>query len=341
MINIYHLFANRSIQYVLVDTKCKNYLDRTLAHLSNLDCSRTPVDHLHKDYLRKRDLQENLGDLLLDSDLKSRYDILFVSKENIAHFLPIMHRAVYIFVQGTESSDVDPLKSHIGFDPYKLIRNFIGGVLYENEFHSIIFAQIKLTLEQQLYVRDKPYRFLRKMQRFAMKTECETIVEIGSSRAPLQHDLSILNAECCNDSHSTYFWCELPVTVTTIDVNPSCKRILKAAQENDSLSKVAKLEIVESDGIAFFNSYDGAAIDILFLDAWDVVPDTDYAEKHLECYEAAKKHLNSQRCFIIIDDTDICSGGKGRLLIPVLICEGWTILYQGRHTVFYKSSAVA
>lgn len=77
---------------------------------------------------------------------------------------------------------------------------------------------------------------------------------------------------------------------------------------------------------------------MLFLDAWDVVPNSDYAENHLLAYLKAKPKLNKAH-IIAIDDTDIGDGGKGRLLIPVLKAEGYQILVQGRQTIALKENS--
>ena len=71
---------------------------------------------------------------------------------------------------------------------------------------------------------------------------------------------------------------------------------------------------------------------MLYLDAWDIESDIDYAENHLLAYLKAKPKL-SKTHIIDIDDTDIGGGGKGRLLIPVLKAEGYQILVQGRQTI--------
>jgi hypothetical protein len=123
-----------------------------------------------------------------------------------------------------------------------------------------------------------------------------------------------------------------------VDVNPTCEIILKEAYENKKLKINGKLEICNNDGLEFLHGYDGRPIDFLFLDAWDVIPGTDYAEKHLEAYEIVFEHLNENICFLAIDDTDIAAGGKGRLLIPRLIKDHWIMLYNGRQSIFYKGN---
>ena len=74
------------------------------------------------------------------------------------------------------------------------------------------------------------------------------------------------------------------------------------------------------------------------MDAWDVDPSDvakTYAKRHLEAFEAAKGKL-CETNFILIDDTDVGGGGKGSLLVPHLLDQGYITLFTGRQTLLYK-----
>ena len=75
-------------------------------------------------------------------------------------------------------------------------------------------------------------------------------------------------------------------------------------------------------------------IDILYLDGWDKGT-PNFAENHLEAYKAAKDKLSNVH-LILIDDTDFntADGGKDRLLSPYLIENGYSLLFNGRQTLF-------
>ena len=330
--NLYHLFYTHNIKEVLIDTKSRKYVDTVFKAISELRVDFNITEPIEPDYIRSKDLTStSMPDILQHSKLKFKYDLMVVHAGNFASFVPLFHRAMFIFIH----EEMNPTKT---FLPYTKVNDCFEGVLYVNDFHSIVFPYVKLDVYQQTYVRDKPYRFLRKMQELIKVTNCKTIVEIGSCRSHLTHDLKIVDPRCCNDSHSTFFWCETKCTVHTVDVNPMCETILQRAYDEKRLTVRGKLNICNEDGISFIEEYEGDPIDFLFLDAWDVIEGTDYAEKHLEAYTKALEHLHKDRCFLAIDDTDIASGGKGRLLIPRLINDGWIMLYRGRHTVFYKGS---
>jgi len=142
----------------------------------------------------------------------------------------------------------------------------------------------------------------------------------------LTHPIGEIHARCCNDGHSTFYWCTPRADVVSVDVS---RKAVKAARKSCRAFKNCRL--VRGDGIKFLENFNGV-IDLLFLNAWDVALNTKYAENHLMTYLKAKPKLNKKN-IIAIDDTDIGDGGKGLLLIPVLTADGYQILVQGRQTI--------
>lgn len=195
-------------------------------------------------------------------------------------------------------------------------------------FGDPIFDKIVLSKHEQNNVRGKPLRYmLMTIERFNQFGS--TIVEVGSVWERMPHDIGVFEAECCNGGHSTYFWSlYTDAEVYTVDISLACIQIVKM---DDRLARVhAFLE----DGISFLNRFD-KKIDLLFLDAWDVLPGIPYAEKHLEAYQAAKYKL-SEKCLILIDDTDFFDGGKGGHVVPVLLEDGFEIVFDGRQTLLSR-----
>ncbi len=152
-------------------------------------------------------------------------------------------------------------------------------------------------------------------------------------RIPLLHDLAEIHPECCNDGHSTCFWCETGAQVYSVDID---KKAVGVARK--SCKKYRNCKILRRDGIKFLKKFSGM-IDLIYLDAWDVLPGTNYAENHLLAYLAAKPKL-SKTHIISIDDTDVGRGGKGRLLLPVLKADGYTILISKRQSIAIKQDTV-
>ena len=223
-----------------------------------------------------------------------------------------------------------------------------------NTLKSKIFSGIKLSWNEQTYIRDKPKRFLYKTLELFNLTEGKLIVEIGAARNKMEHDIIDLSLKEIkdmkeknikvpenlksnhpqNDGHATYFWCKYTnAEIYSCDIDESLSSLYK----NDK--RLEKTNFVVDDGIHFLKEFPrNKKIDLLFLDAWDVFPGSPFAEKHLEAYLTIKDNL-SDKCLILIDDTDIGGkyGGKGKLLIPKLIEDGWTQLFSGRQTLFCNS----
>ncbi len=189
-----------------------------------------------------------------------------------------------------------------------------------------VYSDIVLPHDQQLYERAKPQKYLEATLRLFDAIGGRRIVELGCMRKPLIHPISEFHPSCCNDGHSTYYWSTSAANVVSVDI--SWKSVLIAKW---SCRKFENTRVIRSDGIKFLQEFD-EAIDLLFLDAWDVKPGIDYAEKHLIAYETAKSKLNKTN-IISIDDTDIGGGGKGRLLIPALQEDNYEILVSGRQTI--------
>ena len=317
-VNLYNLFINGHIRTVLCEKSCKKYLKTVFDYAS--------VDEYNIDVIPKCD------DKIPLEAFANSYDLFVCNDHSVARYIYLMHRCKYVFVKD--------LKDTLSL-PYRCLGDTFEGYLYINEFHSVQFKDSKLTVWEQTYVRDKPYRFYLEYLNLLKRLGCKCIVEIGSCRTEMRHDLHDINPMCCNDSHSTFYWCTTDAVVYTVDVNPICERVLNEARTQGRLNVSGRLKIYIDDGIRFLRGHKFTKkIDFLYLDAWDVSTDGSdtYAEKHLEAYETAKRHLNDI-CLIAIDDTDIAQGGKGKLAIPQMLKDNFIILMQGRQTLLYKGPA--
>ncbi len=205
-------------------------------------------------------------------------------------------------------------------------------IIYENNFlKDPIFSGIDLTLDEQTYIRGKPREYiLHAIKLLKMYTDQNVIVEIGSIRFQMRHSITEFNPACCNDGHSTYFWKHHSnAEIYTVDIDPNCKSVI------DSDNRLSGVNAYNNDAFEFVKDFD-KKIDLLFLDAWDVGPGSPYAEAHIEIYNKLKDNL-SKNCIIIIDDTDIGEGGKGKLIIPQLLDDGFLMVINKRQTIFIKN----
>lgn len=204
--------------------------------------------------------------------------------------------------------------------------------LVEQTFHRFtvpLYFRAELTREEQTHQRAKPLPYLLVGTRLVREFALKTIVEIGSMRAPMPHALNAFNPICCNDGHSTLHWASTGAEVHTVDVDPGSAVVIGA-----HIKEFPNIHASTGDGIAFLRGF-SKTIDVLYLDAWDVIPGTDYAERHLEAYQTAAPLL-ARSCLIQIDDTDILNGGKGRLVIPQMIRDGFTLITWGRQTLLTR-----
>jgi hypothetical protein len=188
------------------------------------------------------------------------------------------------------------------------------------------FFSIEIAIKSE---RGKPLPYLKVAAQLIREFNFKTIVEVGSMRHPLKHALDEFDPECCNEGHSTLYFADTGAEVFTTDVNPKCSEVLVS-----STRTYRNLHVYTSDGIWFLKKFD-RPIDLLYLDAWDVVPSLEYAEKHLEAYRAAIPHL-ARTCLVLIDDTDILNGGKGRQAIPQMIRDGFELVTWGRQAMLAR-----
>jgi SAM-dependent methyltransferase len=195
-----------------------------------------------------------------------------------------------------------------------------------------LFFRTELTVEEQIYKRGKPRPFLDAAVEILALLDAKTIVEIGSARAPMTHDLRTFRPACCNDGHSTFFWAETGLEVHTVDVDPRATAVVEAA-----CAHLPNVHAWTADGVRFLEDYT-ETIDLLYLDAWDVSAGGSHAERHLAAWQAAAPRMRGTS-LILIDDTDIGFGGKGRFCLPAMIREGYEPLVMARQTMLFRAKA--
>lgn len=201
-----------------------------------------------------------------------------------------------------------------------------------------------LTGEDYDKYRSKPAPYIKKTIEIAKILNLKTVVEIGSTRYSITkscidyYDSINISAykspPCCCDGHATFFWTRAGFETYTVDIDSNCLNGIKWCYSNIEEPIPENLHInIPFDGIQFLNQFQ-SSIDILYLDGWDKGT-YNFAENHLNAYHAAKNKLSNTH-LILIDDTDFDTedGGKDRLLSPYLIDNGYTLLFNGRQTLF-------
>jgi hypothetical protein len=192
--------------------------------------------------------------------------------------------------------------------------------------------------------RSKPAPFIKKTIEIAKILKLKTVVEIGSTRlSSSQKCINYFDSDpinpyfsppCCCDGHATFFWAREGFDVYTVDIDENCINGVNWCYSNIDIKKPNNLHInIPCDGIDFLTNFD-KQIDILYLDGWDKGT-PNFAENHLEAFKAGQNKLSDIH-LVLVDDTDFNTpdGGKDRLLSPYLIENGYSLLFNGRQTLF-------
>ena len=193
-------------------------------------------------------------------------------------------------------------------------------------------------------IRKKPYPSLKKAIDLFKEINGKVIVEVGTMRLPLTHDINDYSHECCMEGHSSALFSSNCDEFHTVDIDmPASKSAYKTLK---GLNLTCKWNVYNGDGIKFLNDFKGT-IDLLFLDAWDIGT-PNYAQNHLLAFKAAEPKLNKSH-IVLIDDTDInwtqekglhndeeSMGGKGAAVIPYLLNKGYEVIFKGRQTCLIK-----
>jgi hypothetical protein len=192
-----------------------------------------------------------------------------------------------------------------------------------------VWGTDRLTREQHIVVRAKPRPYLLSAIDLLPFLGSRNIVEIGCMRKPMLHAFEEFDPACCNEGHSTRFWASTGHPLWSVDIDQRACEVATQSVVDYPLAKV-----ICGDGIDFLRNF-RETIGLLYLDGWDALPGTDYAEKHLFAYREASARL-AETSMILIDDTDLLMGGKGKLAIPAAIRDGYELMLIGRQTMLLR-----
>ena len=163
------------------------------------------------------------------------------------------------------------------------------------------------------------------------------MVEIGQTR-------NLYNWE--GDGYSTplFSWYTLQrqdCFFYSIDINNNLELLSKIFDKWGMDDNTDKINFVVGDGIKFLEDFT-SKIDFIYLDAWDYhrsnVDIQNISEiKHLEAFKIVEPKLNKGAMILIDDILDsITYVGKGKLLIPYLITNGYSLVHGDYQFLFQK-----
>ena len=160
------------------------------------------------------------------------------------------------------------------------------------------------------------------------------ICEVGRLRNPMAGE---------SDGHSTLAFVHylmgrgIITQLISIDVDPATE---KTCCGITSVHMDDMVHFVNEDAVhefAFLRNGKGSewGMDLLYLDGWDLA-NPESAKNHLTCFMLAESLVN-QGGLVLIDDTGYPDLGKGKLVVPVAVLMGWTVLHQGFQTLLRKT----
>jgi predicted O-methyltransferase YrrM len=189
-----------------------------------------------------------------------------------------------------------------------------------------LYEKAKRPKPRIMRVRQLPLESLLRAAEYVDVLGGKRIVEIGGMAVEPDNPRFVMYGG------STFIWAAHTCAdeIYSIDVAPEvAARVAKYPELHPEVKAVV------GDGLEVLATWGGGEIDLLYLDAWDVpknLHDLDYQEKHLSAFVMAVPHMAEKSC-ILIDDTDIREGGKGRLVVPEAERQGWRVLWKGRQTM--------
>lgn len=193
--------------------------------------------------------------------------------------------------------------------------------------------------------REVPKPYIDRAITLISRTHAVDVLEIGCMRQPLNHPINETHHFCCGDGHSSYVFVNAGINLLSVDINPVHLECAKNA-----CSMFPNTRFVLMDAFEFVNLETTFDAGLLFLDAWDVSLPL-CAENHLAFWNCIKDKINDD-CLILIDDTDLywdfeqkvyfpdttAASGKGKLLVPYLLNNGYKIIFTGRQTLLKKAT---
>ncbi|MFA5377938.1 MAG: hypothetical protein WC455_19465 [Dehalococcoidia bacterium] len=145
-----------------------------------------------------------------------------------------------------------------------------------------------------------------------------------------------------SDGHSTLVFLEYVNghggKLISIDKDEATESVCRRLFMDRGISDISRLKFVNKNALEYPCRPDHDVIvercDLLYLDGWDL-PDPTSAKKHLICFLIADAAISSGG-LVLIDDTGYPDLGKGKLVVPVAVLMGWTVLHQGFQTLLRK-----
>jgi ADP-heptose:LPS heptosyltransferase len=120
----------------------------------------------------------------------------------------------------------------------------------------------------------------------------------------------------------------------SVDINPENCAFARSWTEQFG----SQVQIHEQDSVSFLSAFN-RQIDVLYVDSLDTT-EPNHAQHALTEFRVAEKLLH-EGTIVCVDDSPWSAGayvGKGALLVPFLLDQGWKILYAGYQVLLSKTA---
>ena len=108
------------------------------------------------------------------------------------------------------------------------------------------------------------------------------VLEIGTSRAPMGLQCwTGTNEQCCQYGHSTLIFASQCQVLWTVDIDPLASEMARRNLEVWKHRVTATVNFLVGDAITILRTLK-EPVDLLYFDAWDVMPGGEYAVNHLK-----------------------------------------------------------
>jgi len=252
-------------------------------------------------------------------------DLLLLSNPaEISEYLPAFYRCRNVFVSAGAGESIPQVAG--------ILANGVpcaGGTIFTNELLSLKCAETPSVYED-FFVRDYPFRFLKKAAEIVQRLGLRHIVEVGGCSTPLSHPLDVLSSECCSrNGHSTAHWCAVAGSVVhSVDREPSIEDNINRAFDLGWFVVRGKLKLHIDDGMTFLSEIRENVkrpVQFLFLDAFDD------AKMNQRAIELAGDYL-AETHLVGFGNADTPAGN----LLAFMKDNGYIVLCAGRVALFYR-----
>ena len=191
--------------------------------------------------------------------------------------------------------------------------------------HTKIAANALIT--ERIHTSNHRYSSFYELAQLLINNKFKVLVETGTARSGFDW--------CESDGCSTVVLGKIAQAIGaklySVDLDPNaCARSREVTQ-----SYKDSVQVIQSDSIAYLNSFDEGLIDFLYLDSYDyeIVNPNPSQEHHKKEILVAYNKLH-KKSVVMVDDCRLENGGKCLLVRQFLLERGWSLYLSSYQQIF-------